>query len=174
MATLTDAPQEVLDLLTSEKAERRKDLVEAGVTIAVYMARAKVDEKTGEPRGPALKEHGYPVAALIKVNSYDDRVQGKADATIKLDDLWWEEHTGEKERRALLYQRLLCLLLDLDQDGQVKLDDAMRPRLKTRKYDATVGIFRESAEVYGEDSQDVQMVQAAGKVLAQLNIPFKW
>jgi hypothetical protein len=137
-----------------------KDIREAEVTYDFLMAR--------NPEGPAVKLHGYDCTAIIKINSYKDRVQGKADCTIVVDESEWDR-MGREEREGLLHHEFLHLEVVRDKTkdkktGAVtvhgpKTDDAGRPKLKMRLHDFQVGIFKETAEKYRDKSVDVQQIE---------------
>lgn len=130
---------EIIELVGSVMSEYHPDLMEAGVTIKTLWAYARRD-KNGMPKGPALKLHGYPALATIKVNSEDDRIQGKTDLTLKIDLDNWPELDGE-ERVALLDHELEHAVLIRDKDGQIELDNCNRPRIKLRPHDYQLGGF---------------------------------
>lgn len=114
-------------------------LLEAGVRVGLLEAFAKRNQN-GEAQGPAIRHHGYPAAAVIKINSLKDRVEGKPDATITVDG----DRRGEwsEERLLALFDHELChLQIVVDDDGNVILDDANRPKLKSVPHDAEVGVF---------------------------------
>jgi hypothetical protein len=118
--------------------------------------------------GQPLKHHGYPALAVIKINSYQDRVEGKADCTVKIDGKEWGEWNPTK-REAVLHHEFLHLEVVMDKSkdkktGEVtvhgpKSDDIGRPKLKIRLHDFEVGIFKETAEKYRGDSGDVQQIE---------------
>src|ERR1044072_50632 len=97
--TFTDCPPEVSRLATELMRRHHPDLLAAGVTIKFMFA--------ANEKGPALKHKGWPATAIVKINSLKHRCEGLTDATIHIDEEWWEEHIGENERRALLDHELL-------------------------------------------------------------------
>ena len=114
-------------------------LLEAGVRIGLLEALAKRNQH-GEPQGPAIRHHGYPAAAVIKINSLKDRVEGKPDATIVVDG----DRRGEwtEARLLALFDHELChVQLEVDDSGNTVLDDANRPKLRHVPHDAEVGVF---------------------------------
>lgn len=118
------------------------DLGKAGVTVSVLTAHA--DEADLEKGKSALRHHGYPAAALVRVNSHKDRVEGKADATILVDGDQWPDWPAER-RLAILDHELTHLELVM-KDGAVQRDDCGRPRLRLRKHDFELGGFEAVAE----------------------------
>jgi hypothetical protein len=112
------------------------ELADAGVTVACVFAYASGD-------GDALTHHGYPAAAVIAINPLDKRVQGMADATIKVDGRQWQEN-DEEWKLALIDHELTHLSVMKDQKTQkVKTDDAGRPKLRLRVHDWENGGFDE-------------------------------
>ncbi len=83
--TYTVCEDTVTDLLASAVKSTHPHLKEAGVTFACLFAHA--DPESGSA---ALKHHGYPAAALIKLNPLKQRVEGLSDCTIYLDAAAWE------------------------------------------------------------------------------------
>jgi hypothetical protein len=149
MATFTEADHEAKELLVRAR-RRRQDLNDAGVTVKLLFAYARVNDAGEQVGGPALKLHGYPCLATVKINPLKDRVEGKADATITLDADQWPEH-GEAEKLSLLDHELTHLELARTPEGEVRLDDAGRPKLKMRLHDMVIGGFYEVIRRHGED-----------------------
>jgi hypothetical protein len=108
---------------------------------------------------PSLKLHGYPAAAIVKVIPYDQRVDKRADAEIKIDQSQWDSFT-ENQQRALLDHEITHLEIQKDKDGFVKTDDAGRPKLGVRLHDWQLGGFRSIAERYGTDAIEVMNARA--------------
>lgn len=121
MPTYRVADASIDKLVTETMEQHHPDLIEAGVTVSALFA----DE---------LLHRGMPAKATIKVNSAKDRVEGKADATITIDEPTWED-MPEEERTALLDDTLEYLLLIRDEAGRVKTDHAERPRMNNRQPD---------------------------------------
>lgn len=146
--TYADVPDEVPALAALVLSEYHPELVEADVTLGYLFAF--------NPKGSAVKLHGYPCQATVKVNSYKDRKQGKADATIEIDGAGWYDKS-EDERRALLDHEITHLVVVRDRKtGEIKVDDLGRPRLKCRLHDYQLGGFRAVAERFGAAAPEVQ------------------
>lgn len=127
------------------------ELVEAGVTISALFA-ANED-------GAAVKLNGYPCAAVVKINSYKDRVEGKADATITLDKDEWDGATPD-QRTALLDHEITHLELKLDpKTNKVKRDDLGRPKLGMKLHDVQHGWFHSVAHRHGLNSYEVRQAR---------------
>ena len=78
-----------------------KFLADIPITVTVIVVE-DVDKEGGRTGKPALKLHGAPAAAIVKINSLKDRVEGKSDATIFLDGEHWGQ-TSEAEKVAILH-----------------------------------------------------------------------
>lgn len=111
---------------------------------------------------PALKLHGYPSAAIVKIIPYDQRVDKRADAEIKIDQSQWEAF-NDTQRRALLDHEITHLEILKDDIGLVKTDDAGRPKLRMRLHDWQIGGFRSIAQRYGADAPEVVTAKAFEK-----------
>lgn len=148
--------EEVRDLVDDLIRDHYPDLIEAGIRITLLFAYAEKDDN-GEPKGAALKLHGYPCAATVKVNSYRDRVEGKGDATITIDgDVW--PTTPNPRRAALLDHELYHLVVKNGEDG-IATDGLGRPKLKVRLHDLVVGGFKEIAERHRGASIEQEHIQ---------------
>lgn len=155
MATYFEkASDDQLALLRAIIDEHHPELAEAGVTVALLEARAETDEE-GDPKGPAITVGGYPAIGSCQVTPYLGRVQGLADALIKIDALWWED-ADDQERSALLDHEVMHLQL---KEGDER-DRAGRPRLKLRKHDRQHGWFDAIARRWGPASQEHQQCKA--------------
>ncbi len=115
------------------------DLADHKITVGVLMAHAPRRED-GEPTGPAIKFAGWPAAAIVKINSLRNRVEGMPDATIILDGDTWEQRPSD-EQAAILDHELYHIQVRKDEDEQAVLDDACRPKLKLRPHDFQIGGF---------------------------------
>lgn len=120
--------------------------------------------------GPDLKLHGYPCAAVIKQNSYKDRVAGKADVDILVSREWWDDNPTDEAREALLDRELCHLEVKLDKNGEVVTDDLDRPRFTMRLHDFEFGgfyeVIRRHKQLAVEAQQMVKfLTQADGQML---------
>lgn len=132
-------------------------LIEAGVTVSAWMALG------------GLKHQGYAAAGIIKKNGVLDRMEGKADATMKLCAEQWEE-LDDASRRALIDHELTHLdpviesyVTEGPEKGQpiYETDGAGRPVLKIRLHDWQLGGFAEVVERHGEAALDKQEFRRA-------------
>lgn len=135
--TFRKADDDVLGLLAKVMRDHHPDLLEAGVLVGVVMA--------SNPSGDAVKHHGAPAFACIKVVSLRDRVTKGTDAELLIDADKWAD-LRPRQQLALLDHELAHLKLKkswrrdiLDENdeptGETELkweaDDLDRPKLKT-------------------------------------------
>lgn len=166
MATYRKADDESVELLRDVMVAYHPRLAEAGVRVEFLEAFAPRG-KNGEPKGPALKHHGYPALAVVKPTSHKDRVAGEADAILSIDGDRWPELTDAR-KRALLDHELTHLELVV-REGEIQLDDCHRPKLKTRPHDFEVGILDDVIRRHGADSFDADALIEFGARLGRLN-----
>jgi hypothetical protein len=171
MPTYRTAPQGDVDLLDQVLQQYHAELADAGVTIGLLHAHARRDEKSGEPLGPALKLHGYPCAAVVKINSHQDRVEGKPDATVKLDADTWNDRPHE-EKVAILDHELEHLVLVKDKEGAIEIDDACRPKLKMRLHDMNIGGFEAIVDRHKTAALEAQAYIDLHRQMSQKTFPW--
>jgi len=157
MSTIYErATLETIDTASELLRAHYPGLVGAKVKIDFIMARASLDEATGEPTGPAITHQGYPANGLCRILSLKDRVMGRGDCEIILDGDQWPKWKDEV-RRALIDHELYHVQICMDErTGQLKRDDIGRPKLRLRKHDFQVGWFHEIAERHGKASFEVR------------------
>ena len=156
MSIFREAPQEIHDVIADVIEKYHGDLATANVTVGAVLAEGPRDTE-GAKTGPAIKRHGWPVLSRIKVNSLQDRVEGKPDATITLDhdeDGW--PSLSEEERIALIDQELTRLSFVNDRDGERLLDDLGHPKLHYRTADWQLEGFEIIAKRHKEASPEVK------------------
>lgn len=146
-------------------------LNEAGVRVGARYAHAPRDEESGEPKGPALKLHGYPCLATVKIVSHKDRVAGLPDAIIDVDGDRWDD-LSDAQQRALIDHELTRLELALDEEGKPKLDDCHRPKLKMRQHDHEVGVFNDVVRRHGPAAPESAAFAAAHRDFVQRQFPW--
>lgn len=147
MPNYDTAPKEIIALINETTNEFHPELVEAGVTIEAVMA---FDDKGGYP----VKANGYPALACIRANSLKNRVKGFADAEITIDKSAYDA-LNDQQKKALIDHELFHLVVVRDKEGNIKHDDAERPKIKLKKHDYQFGWFREIALRHGENSPEV-------------------
>lgn len=169
--TYTKASDEVMALVYEARDRNgwHRVLSSLGVTFDVLMVEDVDDE--GESH-PALKHHGYPAAAIIKINSLEQRTLGQADALLTIDACSWSE-LDEEGRLALLDHELEHLQVLAEKpvgimytnefgalQGIVRRDECGRPRLKMKLHDWQLGGFRAVAQRHKEKALEIVAVRA--------------
>ena len=162
MPTYDTSSKDVEKLAAALRTKSHQHLDVAKVAIGYLFAYAPKDKK-GDPKGPAIKNHGYPAAALVKVTSHKDRVAGLPDAVIILDGDQWPEWSEER-RGAVLDHELEHLKLKTDREGAVRSDDNGRPLLKVKPHDFQVGGFSAVIDRHGEQAVEAQALQDCAAV----------
>ncbi len=171
MPTYTKADADTRDFVHATLKELRPDLAEVDVRVDVLMARPTVDKHTGEPKGPALKLHGVPALAIVRITTTKDRVAGLADAIVYIDHDRWED-MPEVRRTALVHHELEHLQLACEADGTPKTDDACRPKLKMKPHDWDLGGFASTVERFKGDAHESQHFLDLNKRMTQLCFPW--
>lgn len=154
------APDEATAMLKEVMEEHRRDLVKHEVNICLLFAHS---DKVGVP---ALRHRGSRVAGWCRPNSYAERVEGKADATICLDGDCWPRWS-DRRRRALIHHELLHLAYC---DG--KADDLGRPRLSSQRGDWNHDGFYDVLRIYGTDSFEYSNLHTIARGPGQPTLPF--
>ena len=144
--TYSKAAADVLSIVKSTTSKFHGEVEKAGVTIDVLMAY--------NPDGHAVTHGGYPAQAKVKIVSLKDRAKGCKDAEIIIDDRNWDK-LSDAERKALIDHELEHLEVQYE-EGEVKIDDLGRPKLKIKKHDWQMGWFDVIARRHGESSPEVR------------------
>ena len=136
------------------------DLREKGtrVQIEYVFAEMEPDSNGDRPTGDAVKLHGRPCYAVVKIISAKDRALGGLDARVTIDKAKWGEMSAS-ERRALIDHELLHLTAVRDDAGFMKMDAYERPKLRMRHHDWDLGWFDEIAKRHGPHSIEVQQAR---------------
>lgn len=161
---------DVKEIVEHIVTEHHGELFAAGVTIGCLYAFAEKDG-AGQPKTAAVKLHGYPCDAVIRITPYKKRVQGIEDAEITIDGDWWTKATRE-EQEALIDHELTHLLVQYEENGSVKTDDHQRPKLKMRLHDSQIGVFKEIIKRHGNASIDAQVAHQFCGEYGQLLMEF--
>ncbi len=167
--TYVEAGPEVYELVSSVLAEHFSVIasIDPYPEIEVLMAE-------GDKGKPAIRSHGHACAGKIKLPKPEERAadQGVPDVRIFLDRNRWDK-LSVRRRQALLHHELSHLAIRYDKrSGEVKRDDYGRPRLRLKLDDWMLTGFRDTAELFGEDSLDVQLLRKVGEMLRQQSLPF--
>lgn len=169
MPVFTKADALVCELVDAVLEEHHQRLVEFGVSLDVLMAHARTDS-SGNPKGPALKHHGVPCLATIKITSHKERVAGLADAILTIDGDRWGD-LPEGRQRALIDHELTHLVTPKEHGGESS-DDSGRPVLKMRGHDVETGFFYEVVERHGEAAVETEVYKGMHQKFSQLLLPW--
>jgi hypothetical protein len=129
--------------------------------------------------GPALKHHGAPALATVKVVGPEERARALAkgqseppDVRIKIDADRWGARSFRARAAVLAHE--LYHVLPVTKKGKLSVErDAYgRPRLKLIPDDWSYTGFAEVAAWYGEDSAEVRSYKALGEILSQGSLSF--
>jgi len=142
-------------LLAEVLTKWHADLAEHDVKIAFVRAQRADDE-------PAVRHHGYPALATVRVVPLKDRLLKGCDAELLVDESAFRQ-LSSKAKLALLDHEMTHLALRRDrQTGQVKTDDLGRPKLRTRKGDWNAGDgFGEVCQRHGEQAIEFENLRLA-------------
>lgn len=165
MASYSKGKPEVRALIGQVMARYHGPLVDAEVTVGLLMCHPAEGEEH------ALKLHGYPCAATVKVTPLKQRVMGIEDAIITIDSATWAT-LSEGERAAVIDHELQHLEVAVDKDGEVRSDDQGRPRLKMRLHDWNLGGFAVIAGRHKADALEVQAFRLVSTAFHQQL--FRW
>ena len=155
--SLTNAKEEVYNLVAKVMHENHCDMERQHVTIRVQMA-AKQD-KDGEAVPVWPPEGGREVLSKTTITPLRDRISNIPDATITIDEIWGWNRLSESRRYPLIDHALLQLDLKRDGDGVPLFDDANRPRLCYRPYDVVIKGYAEALARHGEASEEARQVR---------------
>lgn len=158
MPNFRQAESEDQALLAAVLNRYHPDLAKHGVTVGLLAAAG----------GLAL--HGYPAAALVRVNALRLRVQGAPDCTVELCHESWQQRP-EAERRAILDHELEHVVILFEKDGKPKTDDAHRPKLRLKPHDFQIGGFKNVIERHRECALEARQIADATKYIQGL---FQW
>lgn len=164
--TYSEAPDDCREIVNQVAQKTYPELLKFGVKIDLLSVATDGEE-------PALKLHGYPCAAVIRVVGLKERAKGHGDVEITIDEEVW--HTSDTaQQRALIDHELrhIALKMDPKNEKQVKLDSAGRPKIGMHKHDLQVGWFRDIAERHGDASFEVQQARTAFLIYRQTFFAF--
>ncbi len=154
------APYEVKAIAERVIQKHHERLNKAGVSIGYLFAHSERDPQW-HPKGPAIKGHGYPAAAQVKLVNLRDRVAGLPDALIVIDGDEWPDWS-EQRRTAVIDHELTHLHPTGD------TDDADRPKLQLRLHDFQIGGFLEVIQRHEADALELESLTSAGKAVCEL------
>jgi hypothetical protein len=165
--TFQKCPLDVMETIRRVMHEQHDRLEENAVKVVAIFANAGTDSKgIGKP---AVKLHGKPCAATVRVTSLKDRTLYGGDALITIDEKVWDGLT-DQQQEALIDHELEHLQI-IVKDGQVQTDDLGRPKLKCRPHDWEVSGFQCIVERRGEDALEAL---EARNFMANYGPLFQW
>ena len=166
------ADQEVIDRVAALVEKNHFTLKNLEVKIDCIFATATVNED-GEPTGTALSHQGYPAYAIAKILSSKDRVMGRGDCEILIDNDKYPL-MADAERDALLDHELEHFQIKMDKFGNATFDDLHRPKLRLKKHDWQVGWFHNIAQRHGLAAIESKQFRnlCADETTGQIYLPF--
>lgn len=140
----SDAPEEIVAIVMDQLRRHHPELFETKCTIGITIARS-------DDGSPAVKHHGAPALATIKVISAKDRTKKKCDAEMLIDGGEWDELEDDQKpaladhelshlKRVEYSEKQLKKLRKENPNAPAwKIDCHGRPRLRTIPADFTPG-----------------------------------
>ena len=166
--SLTNAKEDVYNLIAKVMHENHCDMERQHVTIRVQMAMKQ--DKNGEVIPVWRPEGGREVLSKTLITPLRDRISKIPDATITIDEEWGWNRLAESRRYALIDHALLRLDLKRDGEGVPLFDDANRPRLCYRPYDIVIKGYAEALARHGEASEEARQVRFFEERTGQLDM----
>ena len=121
-------------------------------------------------KGAAVKVHGAPALASIKVVSGEERARGGPDLRIKIDSFRFGQLSA-RSREAVIAHELYHVRFK-HHGSDVERDIYGRPIVRLIPDDWCINGFRRVAEWYGEDSVERISYGRLGEILGQKSLPF--
>ena len=155
-----DAAQEAKRIVAKLIADHHPDLAEAKVTFDCLEATKTT--KGAKIGGCAVRNHGHPAPAKIKISTTWDRTQNAPDFTITFDSEMWAKATEDGREAIIEHQLLFLEVMREEKDGEdaekgsIVTDKQHRPRLTRRKADHLFEWFDDAAKRYADASIEVQ------------------
>ena len=155
MAYVTKGQKADYELVQSRIDGFYPDLVECQFRVGILL----VHPSPSNPEKPPLLRNGYPVTGDIKVVSYEDRVQGKPDATLKLEGQNWANIDEESKTGEIDHQLERIIALRDKNTKAIKTDDFGRPKIKLRPADREVSVFDAVVRRHGRNAPEARAVE---------------
>lgn len=155
MAYVTKGSRADYELVQSRIDGFYPDLIECQFKIGILL----VHPSASNPEKPPLLRNGYPVTGDIKIVSYEDRVQGKPDATLKLEGQNWANVDEESKAGEVDHQLERLMVLRDKNTKAIKTDDFGRPKLRLRPHDREVGVFDAVVRRHGRNAPEARAVE---------------
>lgn len=168
--TFIEAREDVVGFVSAVFLDRFPAVYDCTPRIRLSILMALSDD----PLKPALKLHGWPCAAMIKVVSGEERARGGPDAVILIDATRWQD-MNVRRREAVVAHELYHIEVKPEagnDPGKVQVDEYGRPKIKLRAHDWELGGFREIVEWYGDDAVEKRIINTITEDLAQMTLPF--
>lgn len=169
--TYQKANKDVVEMLGGVMTAHHRDLLACEVKVDVLML-TKTDAEGAPIQEPALKVHGYPAVACIKVVPLKQRALEQGDALMVIDEVVFGELSAA-EQEAVLDHELEHLQVAAEDGGVITIhpksgemvgvptsDGLGRPKLKVRLHDWELGGFRSVVQRHGEAAIELKEVQA--------------
>lgn len=170
------ADASIVAFINNVMEKYHQDLHINKVKIGTIMAMSSSEETT------ALKLHGYPVAAMVKIVPLKDRITKEYDVEMLVDAALWKE-SSIKRKTALIDHELSHLAVKRKKPekpkkgepvkesgnlGEVVYDDIGRPVVKTVKADYNVGDgFLHVIQRHQEESFETININNAMNIIEQ-------
>ena len=153
-----DSTHEVHARIADLQKRYHPEHVEAGLKVDVVFV--DIDDRNADESTPALKLHGYPCDAVVRIVPLKQRAKGMGDAEIEID-LHRYDGMEEDERNALLDHELYHIEICRNRKTKkIALDTVARPKLSMRLHDRELGWFDAIAQRHGDASGEVQQARA--------------
>jgi hypothetical protein len=153
------AEPDVVGRMNDALAKRFPQLEDEELNIEVLAA-------THPDGGPAVKHHGSPALAVIKVVKPEERSTGGPDLRIVVDLARYAK-LNRRSQEALFAHELFHVQVAKTKQGKTKRDPYGRPVTRLRPDDWSITGFKEVADWYGEDSIEHRSYRVLGEALRQ-------
>jgi hypothetical protein len=168
MATYAVADRETVEMLERVVRDYHPHFAEHGITFKILLAYAPKDERTGQPRGAAIRgPAGGRLDARADPYSLENRVAGLPDAKIKLDGDRFKEWTA-RQVEARLSHAVSQLEIRSDEEGYAETDDCGRPKLKRSEASVIVLAYRGVMQAFGDDAPEAEAIREAALLMEEL------
>lgn len=150
------ADESVMGVVRDMIREHHPDVEGAGVRVGVIMVEPATNED-GEVVAPAVKFAGAEAVAVCRKVARKMRTLLPYEAIIEVDMNRWQELSDES-RAALLDHEITHIEVVRGDDGQVAMDDDLRPKIRLRPDDFILTGFYSVIERHGADALEYQSV----------------
>jgi len=158
LSTVFTADKDTTALAHSVRDEYHPHL--KNIDAMVLFSMARIDDRTGETAGPALRAYGAPTPGIAKICNPQERAITKKEILLKIDAAEWDAMTPD-QRVALLDHLWSHIELVRDSQGRPRYGTDGRIRLTKRQHDWRIGGFNSVLERHGEAAIDVLNIKEA-------------